>query len=234
MADTNAAVVTTLAQYKANVRARAKALNEQVSKIPNIILNNLVHDSITAVRTMAGVTVDDDYKTTDELPAVDALVEALRYFYVDVSAINSTGWRNVQAFATDGREIPLFESSQFYGLISGYKGMSELNQALFAHVTSAQIDAVGKKLVIEAYYGTDVTKPTNIRLTYRRNPRKITDNALLLDLPEKLMPVAMDHTVVSMFRLKDEKPPMEEESRVRNYIKGQAERFGLEISGVSA
>lgn len=183
------ATLTTLANFKAQVRGQLGAVSDQESGILNIEMNDLVHQSITSVRTLLGKLLNDFYRTRNTSLTVAG---SNPNYTADISALEIFDVNDMSLYTSGLGEIPIVSGKKFNAYRSLYTAAEIGTGDGIATVANTTTAAATQSVLTIYIYSNAAAAPTPAELVYSRYPKKVTTDANTLDLPETFIPLARD------------------------------------------
>ena len=177
MALTPIAINTSLGRFIAMMRMKSGTLEDQELEIFNLQAVDVAHYAICET---ANSVPKKKYQTSSIVTETSNLI--------DLSTLDIADKDLVQMSLYDSTvgNIPLLEVQEFDKLRSRYT-TAELVSTFFA-----KIDTTSDKLQIKTYRGANVVSPGTLTFTYIRNPFYQTSMTGMVDLPEELVPTAIE------------------------------------------
>lgn len=220
----NIAVTTTLKDFKANVRMLAKALSEQESKLLNKQLVDMVHYGIVFVRTLVGKFIDDHYRVLNTGLVVSG--GAKPNYTVSITALDITDVNKVTLYSSGLGPIPVYSHDVFNSIRELY---SAADMGIDRAVATIYLNSLTPAVLTLALYTNSTSAPT-IEMVYIRNPIKVTAGADTVDLPEHLVPIAIDFVAANAHQLLGRQVPTALEQRLIQFINKESQQHGLRVS----
>ena len=220
------AAITTLALFKANVRLLSGTLSQQESGLIELQLNDIVHFAVTNVRVLAGKFIDGFYTVLDEgltfagnpsIPDYSATLAGS-----DIADINK-----MTLFSETLGEIPLVARTQFNAVRALYP---PTDIGATAGIASVSITTASPPVLNVDLYSNSAAAPTDVDLTFVRNPSKVVLDIDTMDLPESLIPIAIDFAVANSLKKIGKPVPEDVMGRLTAYLGIQAQQLGLKLS----
>lgn len=204
----------TLSRFKSEVRAQTSTLSQQDSGVIELQLNDLTNHAIMNVRNVLDRLVDDQYRVqvavvvgtsiSSGFVTSDAITAGTLYDFLKVSL-----------YSTTYKEIPIYTRRQFEAYRTLYTAGASGDLASNCIATLYR-NAAGAAL-FDFYCGTaDGSFPGTTTMTYLRRPNRETTEANTVDLPDRWVPLAIDHCVLLLFRRLSKQPPADAEARVNS------------------
>lgn len=197
MAITPISVDKDLSEFITEIRTLSDTVSEQLSGVIDPQLIDLIGNIVQRLRTRAGSLVDGFYEIEyDGTWATDAAgLEITALTTKNIADIN-----RVRVEDTLLKSIPIVNEERFTGWMKHYP-TARLATMQFAKITAMESGGI----FIRAHIGSSLTAGVP-RVTYIRNPVKATLAADMIDLPDSIMPIAVDMALIDLFRkLKSEK-----------------------------
>ena len=206
----------TLANFKAQVRAQTSTISKQTSGIIEKQMNDLVHASIVIVRSTLDKIVDDNYKVVSSALAFAAIGTGVTAgLCVLTTALTGVAkpydLRVSKNSLYDGtlKEIPLFTKLEF----DARRTILTTTDLTTTGGIGTLFSTTAGDVQVSVYTGA-AASPTTTLLTYLRPPTKEAIDANTVDLPDRWVPLAIDHCTMAVFRRVSKAPPQDVEARV--------------------
>lgn len=202
----------TLANARAQVRAQSSTISKQTSGVLDKQLNDLFHASLVIVRSTLDKLVDDYYKVVSGTLAFSAASSGLSALTTPLSAAARPYDMRVSKnslFDTTYKEIPLYNKMEFDARRTV---ISVSDLGLTGAIGTIYMTTSGT-VQIDTYVGN--TAPAGCVLTYLRPPTKETTDTNTVDLPDRWVPLAIDHCTQALFRRVGKAAPADVEQRVQ-------------------
>lgn len=185
-------------------------------------LNDLVHESLLSVRGALDILVDDEYKIVGSDTVVPGTFSTSSSGYTtntsDPIAAGTIYDMNPSKMSLFGLtqfvgEIPIFTPKKFNALRSV---LSTYNSDFAVTKGIATVYSTTTGTVIIAVYGypTATTAPT-FSFTYLRQPTRETTDTNTVDLPDRWVPLMIDHCTAQIFKRLTKTVPQDIDARMR-------------------
>jgi hypothetical protein len=133
--------------------------------------------------------------------------------------------------STGLKEIPIVPITQFNALRSLYTTSDMGSTSAFASIVVLPTNGSSPYYITLLFYtNASYSFPTTVGMYYPRNPIKVTTDIDSVDLPDFLVPIAQDMTVISIFRRLSKSAPTDIENRVTGFINSQINQLGISVS----
>jgi len=225
-----------LTRVKSQVRAQTSTLSAQESGMIETQLNDLVHESLLSVRGALDILVDDEYRIVGSDTTVPGTFSTSSSGYSsnvsDPIASGTIYDMNTSKMSLFGvtqytGEIPIFTKKKFDALRSVYGTNTDIATTKgFATVYSTTTGTV-----IIAVYGnpTANTAPT-FNFVYLRQPTRETTDTNTLDLPDRWIPLMIDHCTAQIFKRLSKTVPQDIDARMRADVNNIAQLIHANFS----
>lgn len=230
MALKNLAQYTTLGSMaEAQVRSQTGTLDDDQTRVYDKQITDIVHNAILFVRAIAGKLLTTAYTSTITLTGLDTLTQTEKEQRYQIHDIDCYDWNDVSLWSvSNNMKIPL-ESGKQWDSIFTHKTDEQLAKMIFGKMV-AEVVGSNTQLVIRTYSGDELVAGGNVRLTFPRNPRKVTTNTDLLDIPEIYMPIVKAQAVVDVYAQVIKKPaPLSEKTIVAQFVASQIAQQKMSI-----
>ena len=226
-----------LARVKAQVRAQTSLLSQQESGLIESQLNDLVHESVLSVRGALDILVDDEYRIVGSDTTVPGTFSTSSSGYSDNSsdpiAAGTVYDLNPSKLSLFGvtqysGEIPIFSKKKFDAL----RSVLRTNTSDFAVTKGiATIYSTTTGTVVIAVYGypTANTAPT-FNFIYLRQPTRETTDANTIDVPDRWVPLVIDHCTAQIFKRLSKAVPQDIEARLKADVVSIAQMINSNFS----
>jgi hypothetical protein len=211
----------TLLKVKSEVRAQTSTISQQESGVIELQLNDLVHHALTNVRSALDRLVDDFYRV--EISVTPGTPSSGLYTCTVLSAGTVWDLNKVSLWEGTLKEIPIYPRRQFDGLRSIYTSTDFGTTKGIATIFTL---AAG---TIQILVFSQAASLTGLNLIALRPPTKETTDANTVDLPDRWVPLAIDHCTMLVFRRLAKQPPAEVEGRVTAQANMIASLLGAQI-----
>ena len=189
MAVTPLAITTTLVIFKAQVREKTVMQNEQSSGLYNLPLVDIIHEAVIKASKLAKVELYKTDLTVTQGTALDDGTVPINISTYDIQDIDSITLVDM----TYGN-IPIIKDNEEFNIYAGkYSGARMANKLL---ATIRTVTTGGNTyLALCVLRGANkpmAQTPQKIILGYQRVPTKATSDSTKIDLPENLIPIAVE------------------------------------------
>jgi hypothetical protein len=211
---------TTLLEFRSRVKGQSSSIVDQFSGVMGNAWDDLIHDAVVFIRSLAGVVLKEQYMTRASVSEVSNLIDIHTYKIADL--------QGVTLFDETHGSVPIRSTAEFFGLRTLYGSAGNPN-GLFAHYIS-MVDGDIRGFAIETFRGTNKATPGALKFNYPRVPEKPTTDAGYIDLPDYLIPIGIDAATVMAFRRIGRVPPTDIDGRVVAFVNSQVAALGLSVT----
>jgi hypothetical protein len=212
----------TLTRVKAQVRAQTSLLSQQESGMIESQLNDLVHESVLSVRGALDILVDDEYRISANNPTVPGTFSTSSSGYCDNSGdpiasgtIYDMNLKNMSLFGVTqySGEIPIFSKKKFDALRSVLRN-NTTDFAVTKGIATVYSTTTGTVIIAVYGYPTANTAPT-FNFIYLRQPTRETTDTNTIDLPDRWVPLLIDHCTAQIFKRLSKTVPPDIDARLK-------------------
>lgn len=220
----NLAVTTTLATVKANIRSKTGSISTQDSLLIEPQLNDIVHFAIQFVRTLGGKFVDAYYMQKKlDLTFAGTTPD----FTASITALNIADANAVRLYHATLKEIPVVTNQMFNALRTVYAATDIGTTRGFATVSLTSATPA----VLTVYLFSNIASfPTNVEISFPRNPVKVTTETDTVDIPEQFIPFVVDTAAKDVFLKLKQQPPADLEARFMSQLNLFTAQYNLKVS----
>lgn len=212
----------TLGRAMGQVRAQASSLSQQESGMLDSQLKDTFHESLLSVRSVLDILVDDEYRIVGSDTTVPGTFSTSSSGYTDntgdpiaAGTVYDLNLTKVSLFGLTqfAGEIPFFSKKRFDALRSTLR---TYNTDFATTKGIATIYSTTTGTVVIAVYGnpTATTAPT-FAFTYLRQPTKEATLTNTVDIPDRWVPLVIDHCTAQVFKKMSKTVPVDIEARMR-------------------
>ena len=184
---------TTLNDFTASVREQIGAVSQQKSQLLKLAMNDIIHQTLSDLRTILAPLVDDFYftqKTDLTLAGTAGLLTASLAALTTGSPTITYSMHSIKRFslrhATTG-EIPRYDLDEFNARRDLYaSGLTTAD----AFCTTLTTFAKPPVLTLQVLTASSVTSLTSVEIDFLRNVLNVTTGADTLDFPDTFIPLA--------------------------------------------
>jgi hypothetical protein len=223
----------TLGRAMAQVRAQTSSLSQQETGILDGQLIDFIHQSLLSVRSALDVLVDSEYK----IVGAGGTFSTSSSGYADNSAfpvLQGVIWDlNPSKLSLMGvtqfvGEIPIFTKKKFDALRSVLR---TYNTDFATTKGIATVYSTTTGTVVIAIYGnpTATTAPTFL-FTYMRQPTRETTLTNTIDIPDRWVPLVIDHCTAQIFKRAGKGTPVDIEARMKADVVNIAKMINANFS----
>jgi hypothetical protein len=211
-----------LARVKGQIKAQTSSLSQQESGMVEGQLNDTFHQSLLSVRSALDILVDDEYRIVGSDTTVPGTFSTSSSGYTDNTGDPIAAGT---VFDMNPSKLSLFGVTQFSGEIPIFpkKKFDALRSVLRTYNTDfattkgiATVYSTTIGTVVIAVYGnpTATTAPT-FNFVYLRQPTRETTDANTVDIPDRWVPLVIDHCTAQIFKKLSKTVPQDIEGRMR-------------------
>ncbi len=215
----------TLSRVKSQIRGQTSTLSAQESGMIETQLNDLVYESLLSVRGALDILVDDEYRIVGSDTTVPGTFSTSSSGYAsnvsDPIAIGtiydlSPSKLSLYGLTQYSGEIPIFTKKKFDALRSVLRTYNT-DFAVTKGIATVYTTTSGTVVIAIYGYPTANTAPT-FSLTYLKQPTRETTDTNTIDLPDRWIPLMIDHCTAQIFKRMGKTVPQDIDARMRTDV----------------